>query len=127
MGLRSHKLAGPQRPILSTAYRSQNPRVRLQAINLLFAVRRLLDPVAQGDDGPQGLHGGDSVVVLLGFRKVFVGHQVRVGLRRVVPLGAVAPTLADPLRGPEVVGVPCQKLGQLPQVLARTESGSFRT
>src|SRR4051794_37772500 len=42
---------------------------------------RLLDPIAEGHDGLQRLHGGVAIVLLLALGELIVGDQARVFLR----------------------------------------------
>src|SRR5262245_60728395 len=70
---------------------------------------RLLDAVAQREDGLEGLPRGLAVVPHFGLRQLVVGDKVGVFFGGVVARRPVGPAPAETLPGPDVVGV----LGQL--------------
>lgn len=71
-----------------------------------------LNFVAQYDDGFDRFHRRTAIVFFLRLWKLFVRHQARVFLQRVVSLRAVGPSLGHAPARPDLVDVSGQHFGQ---------------
>src|ERR1700674_2186196 len=72
--------------------------------------------VTERDDCLNGFDDRFSIVFLLGFGELIVGHEIRMLLLIVVSPGAVAPTFINTLPSPVIVVILCQSLHQLLQI-----------